>query len=140
MSAFATCRRIGGHNRLRAQMIKRLLHRSEIAGAKINDRDHSNPFVLGSSRAICLSRQQAARKRSRERLEQRFNLVMIGAAVENSRMNIGLRAAGKAVKEIVHQFGLQIADQPYPDFRIHDCRRAPRKIHRCEAQAFHPWA
>ena len=55
-------------------------------------------------------------QRPRERLEQRFDLVMARAAVQHLRVHVGARAAREALEEVVHQLGLQIADQP---------RRAP---------------
>jgi len=54
--------RIVGSNGVPTQMIERLLHRCEIAGLVIHNCDHNSPFVLGSSRAICLSLQHAARR------------------------------------------------------------------------------
>ena len=44
--------------------------------------------------------------------------------------DIGSRSPGKAVKEIMDQFGLQIAYQTLPDFGVHNSRRASSKIHR----------
>jgi hypothetical protein len=42
-------------------MVKSFFNRGQIAGFVVHDGDHSNPFVLGKSRAIWRSRQQAAR-------------------------------------------------------------------------------
>ena len=53
--------RIVSDARLVTQMIKRLSHRCEISSLVIHDCDHKSPFVLGSKRAMRLSRQQAAR-------------------------------------------------------------------------------
>ena len=54
--------RVASDDGVRAQMIQRLFDRSKIPGAIVDDRDHqSNPFVLGSKRAMRRSRQQAAR-------------------------------------------------------------------------------
>src|SRR6266496_902425 len=54
-------RDVRSNHRLRAKMVKGLLYGRQIARLVINDCDHNKPFVLGSSRAICLSCQHAAR-------------------------------------------------------------------------------
>ena len=53
--------RIAGDARFVSDMVQRLLHRSEVARAIVDDGDHSRPFVLGSIFAIRRSRQQATR-------------------------------------------------------------------------------
>ncbi len=54
--------RVGSNNGLNPQMIERLFYGSEIPGTIVNYGNHqSNPFVLGSNRAMRRSRQQAAR-------------------------------------------------------------------------------
>jgi len=50
-----------GHHNRRAQMVERFLHRIQIAGAVIQDRNHKSPLVLGSIRARRWSREQATR-------------------------------------------------------------------------------
>ena len=40
---------------------ERLAHRRQVAGAVIDERNHNSPFVLGSVRASCLSREHATR-------------------------------------------------------------------------------
>jgi len=54
-------RGIRGDRRLMPHMVKRLFYRGQVPRFVVNDRDHSNPFVLGSRRAIRRSRQHAAR-------------------------------------------------------------------------------
>src|SRR5437868_5640047 len=53
--------RISRYHRVMAKMAERFLYRGKIAGLIIDDGDHRSPLVLGSKRAICRSRQQAAR-------------------------------------------------------------------------------
>src|SRR5881397_2344531 len=51
-------------------------------------------------------------------------------------MDAGARSAGKAVKKVVDEFGLQIADQALPDLGVdHGCRTSA-KIDRCQPQGF----
>ena len=60
--AFATSPGSDSNRALLPQPVQRFLHRDQISGAVIHDRDHhSTPLVLGNSRAIRRSRQQAAR-------------------------------------------------------------------------------
>ena len=54
-------RRVDGDHELRAECRKRLPHRREIAGAVVEQRDHSSPFVLGSIFASRRSLAQATR-------------------------------------------------------------------------------
>src|SRR5215472_5518471 len=54
--------RHGGYRGGNAQMLERLVHGADVAGAVVNDSDHSSPLVLGSMRASCRSREQATRK------------------------------------------------------------------------------
>ena len=51
----ARCQHLGADRR------ERFAHRRQIAGAVIDQRNHSSPFVLGSVRASCLSREHATR-------------------------------------------------------------------------------
>ena len=46
---------------LSADRRERFAHRRQIAGAVIDQRNHRSPFVLGSVRASCLSREHATR-------------------------------------------------------------------------------
>src|SRR6202012_2169918 len=46
---------------LAPQALPRLHHRRQISRLVIDDRDHSNPLVLGSISPNCLSREQATR-------------------------------------------------------------------------------
>src|SRR5207302_9246437 len=53
---------LSGHHCGKSQVIEGLLYRGDVPRVVVNDCDaHSSPFVLGSKRFICLSRQQAAR-------------------------------------------------------------------------------
>ena len=77
--------------------------------------------------------------RAREALEDGFDLVVIGAAVEHPGVQVGAGMIHEAAEEILHQFGLQIAhhahahrrDKPAPAARPD---RAP------PPPGFHPWA
>src|SRR5262249_34331541 len=66
----------------------------------------------------------------------RFNLVMVGPAVNRLEVNIGAGAAGKAFKEIIDQLRLQIAHQSHLDLRVNDGSCAPAEVHRGQAQSF----
>ena len=69
--------------------------------------------------------------RAREALEDRFDLVVIRAAVQNLRVQVGAGVIHEAAEEIFHQFGLQIAHQPH----LHQisCRPAPGRPPRSSA-------
>src|ERR1019366_981007 len=55
-------RRIRSNGALLPQPVERLFHRNQVPGAVIDNRNHhSTPLVLGKSRAMRRSRQQAAR-------------------------------------------------------------------------------
>ena len=53
--------------------------------------------------------------RAREAFEDRFDLVMVRAAVEHLRVQVRAGVIHEAAEEILHQFGLQVADQPHLD-------------------------
>ena len=93
----------------------------QIAGAVVEQRDHSRPFVLGSIFASRRSFAQATRSARANALKQRFDLVVVRTSVQHLQVDVGARAHGKALEEVVHQLGLQIADEPHRDFR----RRPP---------------
>ena len=61
---------------------------------------------------------------------------MAGAAIEHAGMHAGARASRKAIKEIVNQFGLQIADQAGANFGVHGRGGTAAKIYRCQAESF----
>ena len=50
-----------GVDELGAERRQRLAHRRQVAGAVVDERDHSSPFVLGSIFASRASRAQATR-------------------------------------------------------------------------------
>ena len=55
---------------LSANRGERLAHRRQVAGAVINERDHSSPLVLGSVRARRLSFEHATRSARANALKQ----------------------------------------------------------------------
>src|SRR6185436_17712073 len=69
-------------------------------------------------------------QRARERLEDRLNLVMARAAVEDLDVDVRPRADGEALEEIVHQLGLEIADLDDLDLQVDGRVRAPAEIDR----------
>ena len=52
---------VGGREQVRARGREALADRREVAGAVVDERDHSSPFVLGSIRAMRGSRAHATR-------------------------------------------------------------------------------
>ena len=92
---------------------------------------------IDRTRALCrrqhLAQLLVARaghaQRPRKCLEDGFDLVMIRAAVHRLHVHVGARAARKALKEIRHQLGLQIADQARAHLRVDGKGRAPAQIH-----------
>ena len=94
---------------LGAQRRERLAHRRQIAGAVIDERNHSSPFVLGSIFAMPLVFRARHPQRARERLEARLDLVMVRASVHHLEMHVGARAHREALEEIVHE--LRSADR-----------------------------
>src|SRR4029077_13789047 len=56
---------------------------------------------------------------ARKGLEEGFDLVMIGAAVQDSRVHVSSCAARESFKEGVDEFCLQISDQSYAHLGIH---------------------
>ncbi len=61
---------------------------------------------------------------------------MVRTPVKHPCMHIGARSPGKAVKEIVHQLGLKIADQPLSYFCIDYGGRTPAEINCRQSQSF----
>src|ERR1700674_3439302 len=62
--------------------------------------------------------------------------MVAGASVKHAGMNIGTRASGKTLKEIAHQFHLQISHSRRTDFGIDHRRRASPKIDGGETEGF----
>ena len=91
-----------------------LAHRCQVAGAVIDERDHSRPLVLGSMLREALVFRARHAQCARERLETGFDLVMVGTSVEHLQMDVGARGVGKALEEVVHELGLQIAHHAAP--------------------------
>ncbi len=54
---------------------------------------------------------------------------MAGAPVKHARMNVGARAACEALKEVAHQFRLQIADPRRSNLSLDHGYRAAAKVH-----------
>ena len=54
---------------------------------------------------------------------------MVRAPVHRLHVHVGPRPARKALKEIRHQFGLQIAHQPRAHLGVHREGRAPAQVH-----------
>src|SRR5260370_37878193 len=61
---------------------------------------------------------------------------MVGAAVERLEMNVGVGATGEAFKEVVHQFGLEVAHQPRAHLRVDNRGRASAEINGCDSKSF----
>ena len=113
-----------------------LSHRRQVAGAVVDQRDHSRPLVLGSIFARRLSFEHATRKRARERLEARFDLVVVRAPVHHLEVHVGAGGLRKPLEEIVDQLGLQIADEAHRDLGVDHGMRAAAQIDRGDRQRF----
>src|SRR5271166_5994435 len=75
-------------------------------------------------------------QRASKSFEQRFDLVVIGAAVNHLRVYVGFRASREAVEEVSHKFCLEIANQTGPDLGINHGGAASAKIDGDNAQSF----
>src|SRR5208282_4889058 len=75
-------------------------------------------------------------QRAGERLEQRFDLVVRRAAIENAQMHIGARGLRKALEKVLHQFGLKIADAFCEEFCLDDAKTAATKIDSGRSKGF----
>ena len=78
---------------------ERLAHRGQVAGAVVDQRNHSRPFVFGSIFASRLSWRRPP-QRAGERLEAGLDLLVVGAAVDHLEVHVGRGGAGEALEEI----------------------------------------
>src|SRR5579883_533366 len=62
--------------------------------------------------------------------------MVIRAAVHRLQMYVGSGAASESVEEVVHQFGLQIADQTSSNFCVDDNRRPTAQVNGSNAKRF----
>jgi hypothetical protein len=67
-------------------------------------------------------------------LENGLDLVVVGAPVHGLYVHVGACAARKAFKEIRHQLGLQIADQPGAHFGFHGEGGPAAQVDGCNGQ------
>ena len=81
-------------------------------------RYQSRPFV-GKHLAELLVSGAGYAEGAGEGFEDGFDLVVVGAAIHGLDVDVGARAAGKALEEVCHQFGLQIADEARAHFCVH---------------------
>jgi hypothetical protein len=65
---------------------------------------------------------------ARERLEDRFDLMVARAPVHHLDVHVGSGAQRKAVEELVDELGLEIADLCHADLEIDDGVRASAEI------------
>src|ERR1051326_354365 len=61
---------------------------------------------------------------------------MVGTPVHHFQVDVRARPAGEPFKEIVHQFRLQIANEPYAHLSVYDRLSASAEIYRGKAQRF----
>ncbi len=127
---------IGGSEELRARGRKSLANRREIARAVIDERNHRSPFVLGSIRAIRAIACARDAQPAGERLEYRLDLVMARAAVQHLHVDVGFRALGEPLEEVLDELCLQIADAADLEPQIDDCVHAAAQIDRRHGQRF----
>src|ERR1700732_4651229 len=71
-------------------------------------------------------------KRARKGFEQGFDLVMAGAPVKDTGMNVRARAACETLKEVGYQFRLQITDSRRADLGLDHGHRSAAKVHCCQ--------
>src|SRR5580700_6989057 len=69
-------------------------------------------------------------------LEQRFDLVMVRAAIQYARVHGSSRTTPEPLKEVVHQFCLQIPYKAHTDLRIDGDGSASAKIHGGQTESF----
>ena len=60
--------------------------------------------------------------------------MVVGASIQNPRMNVGARPPGKTLEEVIDEFSLQVAHQALAHFGIDNGRCAPAKIDRRQSQ------
>src|SRR5208283_4738198 len=75
-------------------------------------------------------------QRASKSFEQRFDLVVIGAAVNHLRVYVGVRASRETVEEVSHKFCLEIAHQTGADLGIDDSCAATAEIDGDHAESF----
>src|SRR6185295_4713991 len=73
-------------------------------------------------------------QRAGERLEDRLDVVMARASVQHFDVDVGARADGEALEEVVHELGLQIADHRHLHLKIDHGVRTPAEIDRGHAE------
>src|SRR6185295_19356085 len=72
--------------------------------------------------------------RTRERLEHRLDVMMARTPVQHVRVDVGARANRKALKEIVHELRLQVADAPHPQLQLDDGMRTSAEVDRSDGK------
>ena len=113
-----------------------LADRRQVAGAVVDERDHSSSLVLGQRpRQPPVLRARVA-QRAGERLEHRFDLVVAGAAVEHLHVDVGAGALREAVEEVVHQLRLRGRRRAAPSAQIDDGVDAAAEIDGGDAERF----
>ena len=96
------------------------LHRGQVAGAVVDERDHSSsiahssPFVLGSIRASRLSFAQATRSARANALNTASILWWLERPYITFTWTLARAPMREALEEVVDQLGLQIADAAAP--------------------------
>ena len=136
LGRLANARGIADQFVIRPDRTERVLHRAQIPGAVIENRNHNNPLVEGNwsfNRAI---RRARIAHGPRETLEDRLDLVMVRPSIQNLGVQIRARVIHEAAEEIFDQFGLQIAHQPDSHAILIHQRRPPAEIDRHHRQRF----
>src|SRR5262249_38901298 len=69
-------------------------------------------------------------------LEQRLDLVMVRAPVNRLEVHVGVRAASKALKKIMDQLRLQVANQPCLHLGVYDRSGTSAEVDCSQPQRF----
>ena len=100
----------------------------------VDQRDHSRSFGARQHLRQPLVLRARDAQRAGERLEHRLDLVMARAAVQHLDVDVGAGADRESLEEIVHELGLQVADQPHLHLEIDDGVRPAAEIDRRDGE------
>mgnify|MGYP003693635583 CR=1 FL=1 len=105
---------------------QRLAHRRQVAGAVVDERNHSSPFVLGSIFARRASFAHATRSARANALNTASMWWWLERPYSTLTWTLARAPDREAVEEVVHELGLQVADHAHLHLQIDDGVRAGR--------------
>ena len=107
---------------------KRLAHRGEVAGAVVDERDHSSSFVLGSTRARRRSRAHATRSARANALNDASIRWWLDRPYSTFTWTFARAPSAKPSKKSVTSSDLQVADHARPDAGVDDGVRPAAEV------------